>query len=101
MAQKTEASSNARLYDYSGRDFLNTSQTNRPKRTLAAICWFALLISLKFGGPFGFLKLAFCEYPFAHITSIGYYPEPGATERELEGYQQDVRLSDGQVEIAL
>ena len=49
----------------------------------------------------GFFKLMFCEYPFAHITSIGYYPEPGDTELQAQRYEYSVRAAEGRVQMAL
>jgi uncharacterized membrane protein YbhN (UPF0104 family) len=43
----------------------------RDRGVVAFTCFVMLLISGKFGGPMGVMKLAFCEYPFAQVTSTG------------------------------
>lgn len=43
----------------------------RDRGVVAFTCFVMLLVSGKFGGPMGVMKLAFCEYPFAQVTSTG------------------------------
>ena len=53
---------------------------------MAALCFVMLLVSGKFGGPLGAMKLLYCEYPFAAVTSTGL----GEPESE---YQKQLKLA--------